>query len=1155
MIDSTTPLQELEELEREHSERLAELQSQRAYLHMLLKNAEEDISQIEFEKEIIERDLSKLQHVKPKETDKFNNEEINKRRSEINRKFNDAQEFFNNLSRSFDNSDIFNNTALNYLSKLLKELESYLNELFQKYEEFSKIIKDYENETNEETKAYILKIKETVENEINQLESSFEATYRSIINDSTTRNYYEKYVDDKIEDELTKNNFTNQKQPQLANSRENVDRVKFMIYIEDYLRAYQEGKDIPVPQFAGLEKYYNKKNEHVKNSEFPAFFNALMGIELEIFNQENEIKKDKVRQALTKHYIHQLSDKEKLALKTELNEEDLEKEEEKRPIVSYLSGNERQEEESDKSRLGILKRNAKRLKTDFDYGIDPYLNRNPLYQKRAKEVHEAIYVKMLEKGQILSGLTDLNNLTQVDSLRPEIPELIKEYVNGKVARTKSAIKQKVQEKIDSKILGDGINSKGLRITTTIIDKARYLKRKKRKAKGLGKTLTKFIIKRIFDEIVGKIVDTAKTAIDLVKNTTAASRMSNYFRGSSFGQSLQKFGTATLDTTKAVAKMPGEFVRGLIEKGDLAVKAIKANRFVIGAMDAGHIAKTALGKAPKGLIYGAGVSSIALSLGIPVTGLLPIAIGGGLLGIGIETIDDLMHSPMYRPTSGILRWIQSKGSALYRNPITGGFSNEIIKNNPEVAANLEKAGNAFGGRGARLFSAAKSGLSGAMFAAAIAGLLGVNPVVAGIAAFSAITAGKFALRTATGRSIYQGLVSNTYGNLLSRLAIIPLQRMMLMIGTTQVMSTLVEDLVNTIRSGGTAGEFFKKNFSFKDKGVIDRFLTVNNYLSMYGYFTNYSFLTRLSMGRMIEYLFRGGEMSGVFGASKYTGVLDMLKVGWNGLTSITSLTQLLSKIGLALRASFVPTLVLAVSTLVGLGIAALLGINIGGIGATVGALAGGLIGMGIGAFLTGATAGILSPLVVIGNLIGTTVGAWIGSFFDNAIDKIARNLFAVIGGISFLFTLIDMFQHKSMNLRRITMASLSLALTLPALSAVLDKSSTQQSQSNSTLPTPTIVDGYYKQENLNNKIQVINNSGYPVKTSELSKLTSQIFSKTPEYVDMEKYIILKREGESSIIINGNSLIINLSVIEKDPKSVIDELIANLSLEKEEKVSFR
>jgi hypothetical protein len=1154
MIDTTTSSQELEELEREHSERLAELQSQRAYINMLLRNTEQDILEIEAEKEIILRDLESAKKEERNKAARYNGQEINERWKKITRKMTDANTYNWQLFRNNSQSSVLTDDLKNELSEILTNLTRSYNSLSKLKKEFDSIADKYNNTNDPDQKERTQKELQEKITEFTDIENTFNDLYLEFINKQQTRDFYDAYAQDEVEKKLEEIKIDTIEPLKLANSRENVDRVKFMIYIDDYIRAYRDGRDVPVPSFAILEKYYNKKTGLVKNEEFPAFFEMLTGISFEIFNQENEIKNDKVRQILTKHHIKSLNDKEKLALKTELTEEDLTKEEEKKPILSYLSITEK-EEEIDQSKSGILKRNAKRLKTDFDYGIDPYLNRNPLYQKRAKEVHEAIYVKMLEKGQILSGLADLNNLTQVDSLRPEISELIKEYVNGKVARTKSAIKQKVQEKIDSKMLGDGINSKGLRITTTIIDKARYLKRKKRKAKGLGKTLTRFIIKRIFDEIVGKIVDTAKTAIDLVKNTTAASRMSNYFRGTSFGQSIQKIGTATLDTTKAVAKMPGEFVRGLIEKGDLAVKAIKANRFVIGAMDAGHIAKTALGKAPKGLIYGAGVSSIALSLGIPVTGLLPIAIGGGLLGIGIETIDDLMHSPMYRPTSGILRWIQSKGSALYRNPITGGFSNEIIQNNPQAAANLKNVGNAFGGRGARLFSAAKTGLSGAMFAAAIAGLVGINPVVAGVATFGAITAGKFALRTATGRSIYQGLVSNTYGNLLSRLAIIPLQRMMLMIGTTQVMSTLVEDLVNTIRSGGTAGEFFKKNFSFKDKGVIDRFLTVNNYLSMYGYFTNYSFLTRLSMGRMIEYLFRGGEMSGVFGASKYTGVLDMLKVGWNGLTSITSLTQLLSKIGLVLRASFVPTLVLAGSTLVGLGIAALLGINIGGIGATVGALAGGLIGMGIGALLTGATAGILSPLVVIGNLIGTTVGAWIGSIFDNAIDKIARNLFAVIGGISFLFTLIDMFQHKSMNLRRITMASLSLALTLPALGAVLDKASVQQSQSNSTLPTPTIVNAYYQQDGSQSNIQVINNSGYPVKTSEIKKLTNQIFSKTPEYVGMEKYIILKNEGESSIFINGNSLIINLSVVEKDPASVIDELIAKFSQENIQKTSLR
>jgi hypothetical protein len=1155
MIDTTTSSQELEELEREHSERLAELQSQRAYINMLLRNTEQDILEIEAEKEIILRDLERAKKEERNKAAKYNGQEINERWKKITRKMTDANTYNWQLFRNNSQSSVLTDDLKNELREILTNLTRSYNSLSKLKKEFDSIADKYNNTSDFDQKERTQKELQVKITEFTDLEDTFNNLYLEFINKQQTRDFYDAYAQNEVEKKLEEIKIDTIEPLKLANSRENVDRVKFMIYIDDYIRAYRDGRDVPVPSFAILEKYYNKKTGLVKNEEFPAFFEMLTGISFEIFNQENEIKNDKVRQILTKHHIKSLNDKEKLALKTELTEEDLTKEEEKRPILSYLSVTEKEEEEIDQSKSGILKRSAKKIKTDLDYGTDPYLSRNPLYQKRAKEVHEAIYVKMLEKGQILSGLADLNNLTQVDSLRPELSEIVKGYVNGKVSQTKSAIKKKVKDTIDTKILGQGISTSGLRITTTIVDKARYLRRKKRKAKGLGKTLTRFIIKRIFDEIVGKIVDTAKSAIDLVKNTTAASRMSNYFRGTSFGQSIQKIGTATLDTTKAVAKMPGEFVRGLINKGDLAVKAIKANRFVIGAMDAGHVAKTALGKAPRGLIYSAGVSSIALSLGIPITGLLPIAIGGGLLGIGIETIDDLMHTPTFRPTSGLLRWIQSKGSALYRNPITGGFSNEIIQNNPQAAANLKNVGNAFGGRGARLFSAAKTGLSGAMFAAAIAGLIGINPVVAGVATFGAITAGKFALRTATGRSIYQGLMNNTYGNLLSRLAILPLQRMMLMVGTTQIMSNLIEDLVKTIKSGGTTGEFLSKNFSFKDKGVIDRFLTVNNYLGMYGYFTNYAFLTRMSVGRMMEYIIRGGEMSGIFGPSKYTGILNMIRAGWDGLMTTTSLSQLLSKIGLVIRGSFLPTLALAGSTLVGLGIAALLGINIGGIGATVGALAGGLIGMGIGALIATATGGFLTPLVLAFNAIGTTLGAWVGSLFDNAIDKIARNLFAVIGGISFLFTLIDMFQHKSMNLRRITMASLSLALTLPALAAVLDKASVQQSQSNSTLPTPTIVNAYYQQDSSQSNIQVINNSGYPVKTSEIKKLTNQIFSKTPEYVGMEKYIILKNDGESSIFINGNSLIINLSVVEKDPASVIDELIAKFSEENVQKTSLR
>lgn len=1136
-----------EELKKIYDARLNEIESQLAYIRMLRKNLEQDIIENNAEKELILNDLKRIRQEQNRLSDTYNGIDLTERWRNITRKMDDANTYNWYLFRNADGSTILTQGLKDEFKRLIGDLTRNYNELSKKIKQYENLSQKFASENDVKIKQALKEELEILQDEFITLENNFNEIYLELINYEQTRNIYDLYAQNDIEKKLEQLNVENTSQKELSNSRENVDRAKLLIYIEDYLRAYKEGKDITVAEFSSLKKYY-KKNGSISNKNFPQFFKELTGIEFSVFNQENSIKIDKVRQILSKKQIQTLTDKEKLALKVELTEEDLGKDEEKKPLLSYLSLNEQEEE----LKTGKLKSKAKKLKADLAYGFDPYLNKNPLYQKRAKEIHEAVYVKMLEKGQIFSGLSDLGRLTEVESLRSDIPEMIKEYARNKVAETKSAVKQKVKAQIDERILGEGINSKGLRITTSIVDKARFLRRKKRKAKGLGKTLTKFIIKRIFDELVGKVVDTVKSAVDLVKNTTAASRMSNYFRGSSFGQSLQKFGTATLDTSKAVAKMPGEFVRGLLDKGDLAVKAIKANRFVIGLMDAGHIAKTAIGKAPRGLLYGAGVSSIALSLGIPVTGLLPFAVGGGLLGIGIETIDDLMHTPTFRPTSGLLRWIQSKGSALYRNPITGGFSNEIIQNNATIAENLKKAGNAFGGTGARLFSAVKTGLSGAMLAATIATLLGINPVVAGAATFGLLTAGKFALRTATGRSIMNGLVNNTYGHLLSRLAILPLQRMMFMVGTTQIMSNLVEDLVKTVKSGGSINDYYNRNFSLKDKSVIDKFLIINNYLGMYGYFTNYAFLTRLTFGKMMQYIIRGGEVASVFGSSEYTGFFSILKAGWNGLTSITSLTQLLSKIGMVIRGSFLPTFVLAGSTLVGLGIATLLGINIGGIGATVGALAGGLIGMGIGAFLTVGTAGLLSPLVVIGNLIGTTVGAWIGSLFDNSVDKIARNLFAVIGGISFIFTLIDMFNSKSMNLRKITMASLSFALTLPALSGVLERGSVQQSQANSTLPTPTINSAYYK-ENSNNKIHVINNSGYPIKTSDINKLTNQMYSRTPEYTSMEKYIILVKNEKSSIMLNDNTLIINLSVMEVNPEVALDGLIESIKTSQPDRTS--
>lgn len=1157
MIDKNLSSEELEQLEKEADARLEALESQLAFIKMLWTQADQDIIEIQAEKEILLRQLARLKKSEKERSGKYNGKDLGEKWKMIAKKMSDATTFRWNLFRSTSDSTVLTDEVKQAITEIFSEIIKSYNVLSKYNFEYKALLEKLQNSSDENTKT---KLQEEIEDKVSQFneqEELFNKSYFDFIHFEPTKDFYDEYAQVEVEKNLKTLNIDLDKlePPKLANGRENVDRAKLMIYIDDYIRAYKEGRDIPASHFIKLEKYFDKNTDNVLNENFPAFFKDLTGIDFAVFDQENEVKNDKVRQMLTKHHIKSLNEKERLALKIELTEEDLSKEEEKRPILTYLSVTEKEEDEKSEGIVGGLKKRTKKLVTDLDYGTDPYLNRNPLYQKRAREVHETLYGTILEKGQIRKGLSDLTKITEVESLRNDIPGALKDHVRQKISETKDSIKQKVKDKVESKVLGENINSKGLRITTTIVDKARVLKRKKRKANKLGKTLTRFIIKRIFDELVGKVVDVARDAIKFVKNTTAISRMSNYINGSSFGQSLQKFGTAAVEGTKNVARMPGEFVRGLIDKSDLAIKAIKANRFVVAAMDVGHIAKTFVSKAPMGLVYGAGVGSIALSLGASSAALLPVAVGGGLLGMGLDTIDDLMHSPMYRPTSGFLKWIQSQGSALYRNPITGGFSNEIIQNNPELAERLGKVGNAFGTRSARLFSAAKSGFSAAMIAATIAGFLGINPVVAGLATFGVVTAGKFALRTATGQSIANRLLSSTYGNVLSRLAILPLQRMMFMITGTQVMSTIIEDLVDTMKTERTLSDLYKDKFSFKDKSVVDRFLTVNNYLGIYGYFSNYAFLSRFALGRMMEYILKGGQMEGLIGPSQYTGIIQMIKTGWGGLKASTSLLQVISKLGLALKAAFLPTLLLAGSSLLGIGIASLLGIGVSGIGATIGGVVGGLLGMGIGALLAGGSAGLLLPLVLVFNTIGTAIGTWIGSLFDNAISGAVKNVFAIIGGISFIFSLIDIFNNKSLNLRRLTMASMSLALTIPTLGAVLDKASTQQVQSNSTLPTPTVVDAYYRQDGKNSKIQVINNSGFPIKTSELNKLTNQIFANTPQFVDMEKFIILIKEGDSTIYINGNSLIISLSVLEEDPTLVIDELIAKISNEIDQKTSSR
>ena len=63
----------------------------------------------------------------------------------------------------------------------------------------------------------------------------------------------------------------------------------------------------------------------------------------------------------------------------------------------------------------------------------------------------------------------------------------------------------------------------------------------------------------------------------------------------------------------------------------------------------------------------------------------------------------------------------------------------------------------------------------------------------------------------------------------------------------------------------------------------------------------------------------------------------------------------------------------------------------------------------------------------------------------------------------------------------------------------------------------------------------------------------MYSRTPEYTSMEKYIILVKNEKSSIMLNDNTLIINLSVMEVNPEVALDGLIESIKTSQPDRTS--
>ncbi len=1128
---------------------LEQLQEQERYVLSQIQRAfaysEKDKEDLKYVIETIKKIEARMKALGDAKAGEFRNEDLAKTVKGTNTKLNRAQKFVDSLHDSdVDPKDlevVYNNFS--QLSELHGKITS-------RYDEYLTLATDVIKEKNARRNENIKKELTGKESEILGLTETFNSLYKVITTYKPTRAAFielkkkEVNVAKTTVEEAVEN--TDIEEHKLANSRENIDRVKVISNFKTNLQASKTAEYIEVPFFASLEHLYDDTHQRIRADKYQEFITGLTGVNVSEINlsEYNPAEIDKLEDLLETKYLGSLDEKEVTHLDREIDED---------PKVNIrLSGKVKENvTQRNESKSGIAASLAS-TKVNLAIATDPYLSRgNDLI--RAKQVETAF--NKIESGQFKAGIIDLTRLQSTDQFRQDIPGVVKIALKEEVVRAYEGIGSKFSEKLEESRIGRGIKMKRNQISTFVTNKSTFLKEQKRKSKksdGIMGLVFKFLVKKIVDSSVNFI----KSGIKVLKTTSLASRMGNFFSTNTVGQKMQSAATSTLKLAKNVVKLPGEMKNGLFAQYDKVYKIVD-NKFVPvikpayhAALDVGHVGKTLLKKAPIGAVYGGGAMFLASALGVPTSMLMPIFAGATIAGAGLETIDSLMHTPLPRTPIRPIAWLQKQGSAIYKDPTTKVFSNDIVKNNPEAAAKLAKAGgNAYGSTGARLFSSAKTGLMTALVAGALAGFLGINPIVATAGTFGLVTSAKYILRTNRGQAIAGRLLSGKYGSYLSRLSGLPFNRLVFQIGNTRVMANLIQDLYDNFTNvhRGSPGlalkDFFKDNFVFKSGGslletILLKFTTLNNYLSMMGYVSGMSALNRSLLGLMSK-VFVGRGLAALFPSAA------------------TANLTFLPKVLLAIRGAALTGIFSAIGSVAGLAILAALGVPITGIGAAIGATVGSVVGFGVGVLIAGsatvASLGAGAPLsaiiVTASSAAFTALGGWIGSLFDKVAGATINSVMAIVGGINALFSLIDLALN-GISTRKIASMSISLALALPALTALLDYSSQGQVESNSTIPTPTVVVSYNKYPD----IRVINNSGFELNNDEVEDLLTGFHHITKDSNYKNKYLVLTNRDDSEVKIEDDLLIVSISVSELEPIARVEELISSIDIKSPEKISL-
>lgn len=415
---------------------------------------------------------------------------------------------------------------------------------------------------------------------------------------------------------------------------------------------------------------------------------------------------------------------------------------------------------------------------------------------------------------------------------------------------------------------------------------------------------------------------------------------------------------TASRLQRLAAMTPEQLQEAISKGKSAFVAIAD-----GAKATWQFAKA-------GLTYG-------LPMGVAISvfsGSLPVGAAVGLGLTALKGYDFMLASRSLKLSNGY-------GQYMTVDQLGHEYPHFNMPKESLAYENLMKSGN-FYSNSALAVKSANSGLFWGSIAFAVAPLLGINPIIAGAAAFTAGAGGSLAWNYTNGKLLKSLIQAGAEDSLLAKVIRFPFMNTVALYLNGLWLADQLRMIKNVYH--GDLGKYFAENYNVFDSSKS--IFAILNWLSAVGTVTS---MMEVSAAVWAANLARAGISA------------------WRGIGGLNSAS-------ISATAGFLTSMVLLTA----------FGVPLGPL-AIAGGIAGGLLGVPVGLFLAAPEGFFTAPVTVyLSSLTLSSLFAYIGSFFDRMLNSFVGNALAIINGIS---ALLNLFSISRKGLRFENMIPLAMAL--------------------------------------------------------------------------------------------------------------------------------